>query len=77
MSSSSSVSSTQSENDYSKYKRVKLAPQVVEMPTPLQPAEHVNITPNLPEIPINITPQMTENVLQGTKDSGSDSEAEV
>ena len=47
------------------------------MPTPLQPAEQINITPNLPEIPINITPQLTENVLQGTKDSGSDSEAEV
>ena len=46
-SSSSSLSSTQSENDYSRYKRVKLAPQVAETPTPLQPAEHVNITPNL------------------------------
>ena len=75
--SSSSISSTQSENDYGRYKRVKLALQVAETPTPLQPADHVNITPNLPEIPINITPQMTENVLQGTKDSGSDSEAEV
>ena len=56
---------------------VKLAPQVAETSTPLQPAEHVNITPNLPEIPINITPQLTENVLHGTKDSGPDSEAEV
>ena len=67
--SSSSLSSTQSENDYSRYKRVKLAPQVAETPT-LQSAEHINITPNLPEIPINITHQLTENVLQGTKDSG-------
>ena len=47
------------------------------MPALLQPVEHVNITPNLPEIPINITPQLMENVLQGNKDSGSDSEAKV
>ena len=77
MSSSSSISSTQSENVYGRYKRVKLALQVAEMPTLLQPVEHVNITQNLTEIPINITPQLTENVLQGTKDSGSDSETEV
>ena len=43
----------------------------------MQPLEHVNITPNLTEIPINKTPQLTENVLQGNKDSGSDSEAEI
>ena len=77
MSSSSSLSSTQSENDYGRYKRVKLAPHAAEMPTPLQPEEHINITPNLSEIPINITPQLPENVLQGTKGPGSDSEAEV
>ena len=77
MSSSLSVSSTQSKNDYGRYKRVKLAPRGAEMPTPLQPVEQINITSNLPEIPINITPHLLENVLQGTKDSGSDSEAEV
>ena len=75
--SSSSLSSTQSENDYGRYKRVKLALHIAEMPTPLQTTEHINITPNLPEIPINITPQLTENVLQGTKDLGCDSEAKV
>ena len=75
--SSSSITPTQSENDYGRYKKVKLAPQVAETPTPLQPVEQVNITPNLPEIPINITHQLLDNVLQGTKDSGSDSEAEV
>ena len=75
--SSSSITSTQSENDYGRYRRVTLALQVAETPTSLQPAEHVNITPNVPEIPINITPQLTENVLLGTKVSGSDSEAEV
>ena len=77
MLSSLSVSSTQSKNDYGRYKRVKLAPRGAEMPTLLQPVEQINITSNLPEIPINITPHLQENVLQGTKDSGSDSEAEV
>ena len=65
-SSSSSSHSTQSENDYGRYKRVKQAPQVAEIPVQLQPAEPINITPNLPE-----------NVLQTAKDSGSDSVAEV
>ena len=65
-SSSSSSHSTQSENDYGRYKRVKQAPQVAEIPVPLQPAEPINMTPNLPE-----------NVLQTAKDSGSDSDAEV
>ena len=39
LSSSSSSASTQSENDYGRYKRVKLAPQVAETPIPLQPVE--------------------------------------
>ena len=38
--------------------RVKQAPQVAEIPVPLQPAE-----------PINITPNVQENVLQTAKDS--------
>ena len=65
-SSSSSSSSRKSESDYGRYKRVKQALQVAEIPIPLQPAEPVTITPNLPE-----------NVLQTAKDSGSDSEAEI
>ena len=67
-SSSSSSASTQSENDYGRYKKVKLAPQVAETPIPLQPAEQVNITQSLPEIPINITPQLPDNMLQAAKD---------
>ena len=38
-SSSSSSASTQSENDYGRYKRVKLAPQVAELSILLQPVE--------------------------------------
>ena len=38
--------------------RVKQAPLVAEIPVPLQPAE-----------PINITPNVQENVLQTAKDS--------
>ena len=75
--SSSSSSSTQSENDYGRCKRVKLALQIAERPIPLEPAEPVNITQNLPEIPIGITTQLPENVLQAAKDSSSDSEAGI
>ena len=69
--SSSSISSTQSENDYGRYKMVKLAPQIAETPT-LQPAEHVNITPNLPEIPKN----RRKMYYKGPK-IRADSEAEI
>ena len=64
-SSSSSSSSTQSVNDYGRYKRLKQTPQVVEVPTVLQPAETDYIT-------LNLRP---ENVVQPAKDSGYNSES--
>ena len=76
MSPSSSSQSTQSENDFSRYKRVKITPQVAETPLPIQPAEPIHITPvNIS--PVNIAQNVTESIPQTTKDSGSDSEAEI
>ena len=68
---SSSSHSTQSKNDFGRYKNAKIIPQVAETP-----AEPINI------LPVNISPvkfahNVTENVLQATKDTGSDSEAEL
>ena len=66
----------QSENDFDRYKRVHLTPQVAEAPVPMQPAEPIRITPvNSP--PVSIAHDVTENVMQISKDSGSDSDAEI
>ena len=58
---SSSSHFTQPENDFGRYKKIKLAPRVAETPLPLQPAEPINVTP------INIIHNVPENVLQKTK----------
>ena len=68
--------STQAENDFGRYKRAKVAPQVAETSVPMQPAEPVSITPVSISL-VNIAHHVTENVLHTTKDSGSDSEAEI
>ena len=55
-------------NDYGRYKRKRQSPQVVDVPAMLQPARTVDETPII----------YSDNVVQQTsKDTGSDSEAEI
>ena len=53
-----------------------LSPQVAEAPVLMQPAEPIHISP-VSISPVSIAHYVTENVLQTSKDSGSDSEAEI
>ena len=68
--------STQSQNDFGRYKRDHTSPQVAEAPVPVQPAEPLNISPvNIS--PVNIAQSVTEHIPQTSKDSGSDFDAEI
>ena len=63
---SSSSSSIQSMNDYGRYKRTRQSPQVVDVPSMLQPVRTIDETPN-----------MHSDNKQTSKDTGSESEAEI
>ena len=65
--STSSSSSNNSIHDYGRYKRTKLCPQIAEYPSTLQP---VRITDQTPII-------HSDNVMQQTKDSDSESDSET
>ena len=80
MTPSSSSLTVQSDNDFGRYKRVRVSPQVAEAPIPVQPEEPININPVSIQ-PANIQPVNTgqnifENLTQTNKESDSDNETE-
>ena len=80
MTPSSSSHTLQSDNDFGRYKRVRVSPQVAEAPIPIQPEEPVNINPvNIQPAniqPVNTGQNVSENLTQTNKDSDSDNETE-
>ena len=80
MTPSSSSHTLQSDNDFGRYKRVRVSPQVAEAPVPMQPAEPININPDNIQ-PVNIQPvntgqDVSKNLTQTNKDSDSDNKTE-
>ena len=70
MTPSSSSHTLQSDNDFGRYKRVRVSPQVAEAPVPMQPAKPININPvNIQ--PVNTGQNVSENLMQTNKDSDS------
>ena len=75
MTPSSSSHTEQSDNDFDRYKRVRVSPQVVEAPIPIQPEEPVINPVNIQ--PANIQPVNTgQNISVKNKESDSDNETE-
>ena len=80
MTPSSSSHTVQSDNDFGRYKRVRVSPQVAEAPIPIQPEEPINISPvNIQPAniqPVNTGQNIFENLTQTNKESDSDNETE-
>ena len=74
MTPSSSSNSSQSQLDIGRYTRAHKSPQVVQMPTPIQP-EETNFSP-ITNQPINYD-QFQPNLTQQNKESDSETESEV
>ena len=70
----SSSNSSQSQLDIGRYTRAHKSPQVVQMPTPIQP-EETNFSP-VTNQPINYD-QFQPNLTQQNKESDSETESEV
>ena len=65
----------QSNNDFGRYKRVRVSPQVVDAPIPIQPEEPVINPVNIQ--PADIQPVNTgQNISEKNKESDSDNETE-